>query len=80
MARQTPVLVLLMAVIFSFCLSSVQSFSFEDLEAKKDEKKQEKLEKWCKFPGLEFLCPEEPDSPDISASVSVSDDGRRLRA
>jgi hypothetical protein len=72
MARQSSFLPIVLALLFSFCISRVQSVSFEDLITAEIEKKLEKL---CYFPKLEFLCPEDPE-PDVSPSV---DEGKHLR-
>jgi hypothetical protein len=72
MARQASILPIFIALLFSVCISGVQSFGFEDLLQHKIEKK---LEKFCYIPGLDFLCPEEEDDDEIS----VSKDAGHLR-
>jgi hypothetical protein len=72
MARQASILQILIALLFSMCISRVQSFGFEDLISEKIDKK---LEKFCYIPGLDFLCPEEEDDDEVSVSV----DGGHLR-
>lgn len=77
MARQTSIVSLLLVFLLGFLSSGVQGLNFEDLIGDKIDKK---LEKYCKLPGLESLCPDEPDV-STSADVSASEDGRRnLRA
>ena len=73
MSRQSTVASLLLVVFVGLSSNVVQGFSFEDLISDKIDKK---LEKYCKFPGLEFLCEED----DPSVSVSADEGHRNLRA
>ena len=78
MPRQTSALSLLLVVLLGV---GVQGLSFDDLSP--TAKIDKKLAKYCKIPGLEFLCPDEPTVSTSADSADTSDsaDGRRrLRA
>ena len=61
-----------LVVLFGFCLSGVQSVSFDDifdLDSKKD--------KYCKIPGLDFLCKEDDDEVSVSVSQDEEDSKKK---